>query len=194
MSLAQNTAKGAYWDFRFSWHDHGIDNFIEATNKSDVTSFLGGFVEADRFKVALDLAKGLRLKPPQPQPRWFGLAGDEWLAAARGAVPKPLLGLREPPLRLRLGWQRPLRGIERRTNFLRARQLRQMGVAWVDFRMSGALYEQRVRQFGKVFEWDCPGLPLSLRYWGLPLVIAWIISDAHLNRYQLERLILHLYR
>jgi hypothetical protein len=159
-----------------------------------VTSFLGGFVEADRFKVALDLAKGLRLKPPQPQPRWFGLAGDEWLAAARGAVPKPLLGLREPPLRLRLGWQRPLRGIERRTNFLRARQLRQMGVAWVDFRMSGALYEQRVRQFGKVFEWDCPGLPLSLRYWGLPLVIAWIISDAHLNRYQLERLILHLYR
>jgi hypothetical protein len=40
-----------------------------------VTTLLARFDEADRFEAALDLAKRLRLKPPQPQPRLCALSG-----------------------------------------------------------------------------------------------------------------------
>jgi hypothetical protein len=40
-----------------------------------VTTLLARFDEADRFEAALDLAKRLRLKPPQPRPRLCALSG-----------------------------------------------------------------------------------------------------------------------
>src|SRR5207247_6329801 len=70
----------------------------------------------------LDLAEGLRLKPPQPQPRSCEPLGVAWPAAARSAAPVLPLSWPEPLLRSHLDWRHRPRCIEKHTTFFRARR------------------------------------------------------------------------
>jgi hypothetical protein len=53
----------------FLRYDNRVDELSGTPYKLDVAAPLTSFDEACRLKTALDLAKRLRPKPPQPQPR-----------------------------------------------------------------------------------------------------------------------------
>lgn len=70
MGLAENTPQCANRNLTLIRHDSGVDTFARISRKLNVAALLADFDKASRFKPALDFAEGLRLKPPQPQPRW----------------------------------------------------------------------------------------------------------------------------
>jgi hypothetical protein len=66
---SKNAAEGANWNIGLLRHNRCVDGLREPSHKFDVTALLAGFDESGGLKPTLDLAEGLRLKPPQPQPR-----------------------------------------------------------------------------------------------------------------------------
>jgi hypothetical protein len=106
-----------------------------------VTALLAGFGETRLLKPTLDLTEGLRLKPPQPLPRWFEPWEGVRLAAAQSGVQALPSDWQELLLRTDPGWQRQPRDTGRRTSYPHARRLPRMvasflysftgcGVAW----------------------------------------------------------------
>jgi hypothetical protein len=131
MGLTQYTAECTNWDFGLLWNDDGIDNTAGGSNELDVTTLLARFNEADRLKATLDLAKRLRLKPPQPRPRLCALVGRASRAAAQSAALMPPLGWQELRLQFHLGSQYQPPSIGRRTNLLHAKQSRRRVASYV---------------------------------------------------------------
>ena len=87
----------------------------------DMTALLASFEESRYLKPALDLPKGLGSKPPQPLPRPCEPSEDASPGVPRSGALKLPSSWRGPPLRSRLDWRHPLRGIEKHTTFLQAR-------------------------------------------------------------------------
>src|ERR1035437_9936020 len=103
---------------------HGADRppyEITGFRPSFLRRKVASFDESRCLKTALDLAEGLRLKPPRPQARWCELLGDALPAAVRSAVPALPSGWREPLPRSRLEWRRRVPSTGRRTTSLHAR-------------------------------------------------------------------------
>src|SRR6266704_2054434 len=86
MRLVKDASQRADGDFALLRDNRRVHGFSRTPHELYVTALLAGLHEARRFKPALDLTEGLRLKPPQPQPRSFGLSVGESPAVARNAV------------------------------------------------------------------------------------------------------------
>lgn len=69
MSLIQDTSEGANGNLAFSRHYGRIHCVAGTSDEFDVTTLLTGFGKTRCFEPAFNLAEGLRLKPPQPQPQ-----------------------------------------------------------------------------------------------------------------------------
>lgn len=67
--LIQDAAERPDGNFRLFRHNCCVNDLGKSADKFDVTTALANFDKAHGFKATLDLAEGLRLKPPQPQPR-----------------------------------------------------------------------------------------------------------------------------
>ena len=81
MGLAQNAAQCSHRNFVVFRNDRGVDRIFGASNKLHVTPLLGSLYEACRLKPTLNLAEGLRLKPPNldldlPNIGWSGGTGS----------------------------------------------------------------------------------------------------------------------
>ena len=84
--LVEDAAQGTHGDFAFLGHDRCVHGFAQPTDELDVATLLAGFHEARCFQAALDLAEGLRLKPPQSQPRSCEPSEGAWLVAAQSTI------------------------------------------------------------------------------------------------------------
>jgi hypothetical protein len=119
--LIQDASQRTDRDLMLSWNNRGIHKRSRSANELDVAAFLTELPKACELETTLDLAKRLRLKPPQPQPRLPALL----TAASR---PAPRNAAREPPSsspalrpRSRPDSRRRLQDTAPRTNRLHAR-------------------------------------------------------------------------
>ena len=122
MGLLENTSERANGDIAFSRYYRDVNDFSKSPHEFDMAALLAGFEEAHRFKTSLDLAEGLRIKPPQPQPRSF----ESWVGVLPAVVQSkalaPLASWPKPHLPIHPGWLHLLPNIERRTKYLRSKR------------------------------------------------------------------------
>ena len=69
MRLTENTAERANGDVACPGYNRDVNDLSKSPRELDMAGALAGFEESSRFKTALGLADGLRIKPPQPQPQ-----------------------------------------------------------------------------------------------------------------------------
>jgi hypothetical protein len=110
MRLIENAAQGSDGHLVLVGHNCRVDNLAKPPHEFHVTALLADLDKACPFQAALDLAKGNRLKPPQPRPQLYALRADGWPEVARSAVRELLSGWPAPLLQSRPGWPHPLRG------------------------------------------------------------------------------------